>query len=98
MIDKIITKLTFYFLNRYIDITGYDETLLEMKTFMFDNKYSEYAAEGKTASETYAILVSLANSGSIKALHNYSMYRELRREKSYKYKKLDNLVTRRLHT
>ncbi|MCK5788674.1 MAG: hypothetical protein KAH32_06735 [Chlamydiia bacterium] len=90
---KIITYIFYKFLILYIKEIGADKATIDIKVAIFNNEYSKFAADG-TAQEEYDRYRIAARKGTTKDFASNELFRQLRKEKSWKYAKLMSIVNK----
>ena len=91
---KIINYLFYKLLDLYIEETDDQSVAVNIKIYMFNKKYAEFVAEGSTAQAEYDSFRNSAKSGTINSFSSNILFRQLRKEKSWKYAKLMSIVNK----
>ena len=95
MREKIIKYLFYKFFNLYMEGEGPEEVLKEIKIYVFDFKYAEFSTEDKKPSEIYLDFIGMASKGTGKKLEIDPFFRQLRKDKTWQYKRIENIIAKK---
>lgn len=92
MIDRFKEFLIKWLVSKLVNDMGAKDTSKYLKSMVFDIKYAEFATDTKTPSERYAGLVlSARQKKSRAAVESDLLFRELRRDRTWEYKRIENI-------